>query len=144
MSEDTQVKEVAKDVQDILDRAKLLAEQVRAAKDDNGKKRAATTFMATIDNILSSHNRTGTLLINFTRELKSFGINHRDLIKLVSPATTTPRAKHYVKTMAIVMFSTLTPMGREQIRKNGINYQELEQAIGSDRFGALKSFLSGE
>lgn len=140
----TEVKTESSDVVEIISKAKMLAEQVRSAKDDASKRRAAVSFMAITDTALRSHNRTGALLINLTKELRSHGIGHKDLINLVSGANCSPAQKHYVKTMAIVMNSSSTPAGREQIRKNGINYQELEQAIGSERFGALKSFLSGE
>ncbi len=132
------------DVADIRQKARDLVAQVKIAKDDSSKKRAATTLMIALDTILTSPNRTGALLINFTKTLIAHKINHRDLIGLVSSQKIDSKQRHYVKTMAIVMFGSYTSAGREQIRKNGINYQEIEQVVGSDRFGALKAFLSGE
>lgn len=132
------------DVADIRQRARELAELVRQAKDDGTRKRAANHLMISLDTILTTQNRTGALIINFTKTLVTRNVNHRDLIALASSQTITSEQRHYIKTMAIVMFGSYTPAGRAQIKKNGINYQEIEQVVGSDRFGSLKSFLSAE
>lgn len=134
----------AQDVTEICARARELATLLKQAKDDAGKKRASNHLMISLDTILGTPNRTGALIINFTKTLSANGIKHLDLISLVSSPKIDSKQKHYIKTMAIVMFGSYTPAGRAQIRKNGINYQEIEQVVGSDRFGALKSFLSGE
>lgn len=140
----TSVSKEAQDVTEICNRARELAVLLKKAKDDSGKKRASNHLMISLDTILGTPNRTGALIINFTKTLAANNVRHLDLISLVSSPKIESRQKHYIKTMAIVMFGSYTPAGRAQIRKNGINYQEIEQVVGSDRFGALKSFLSGE
>lgn len=132
------------DIENIKQQAALLIQQISVARDNGTRRRAAVTFMVACDAMLTSPLRIGALLSAYVSELTNAGIDHKKIISLVSGESITPKQRRYVKTMAIVLTSVNTPAGREQIRKNGINYQELENVIGSDRFGGLKIFLSGE
>jgi hypothetical protein len=127
----------------VEEQAKALIDLVKKAKDDTSKRRAAVSFMVSCDTILNSP-KIGKLMNVYGKLLLANGIDHKKIIAMVSPISVTAKQKHYVKTMAIIITSTLTKAGREQIKKTGLNYQEIEQVIGSNLFGNLKNYLSGE
>jgi hypothetical protein len=132
------------DIVSITERAANLIKLIKVARDDTSKRRAAVAFMSICDTLLTSQNRIGALLVSFAKEIVAAGLDHKSIIGTSSPGSITSDQRHYIKTMALVIMNSHTPTGREQIRKNGLNYQELERVVGSDRFNTIKSFLSGD
>ena len=131
------------DILSVEEQAQALIDLIKKAKDDPSKRRAAVSFMAACDTILTS-TKIGKLMNAYGKLLLANGVDHKKIIGMVSPVSVSLKQKQYVKTMAIIISSTLTKAGREQIKKTGLNYQEIEQVIGSNLFGNLKNYLSGE